>query len=182
MPIASSLRPRRVRYRNNRTFKRIHQEALHNPRCTYTFPTALDSVDDSFRRHICQLVAQRLPIWSVHDTKLDIPWEDGSHLDAIRGGVGPWITSVVGAGTVMSERAEGRAEGVDEGLAGGIDNHIGRCKEARGGSNDALNAYNKSVVDIHIYGDEMPTILPSRRIFILSYVARTIEMRPITSV
>jgi hypothetical protein len=42
----------------------------------------------------------------------------------------------------MGERPEGCAEGVDEGLARGIGYHIGRCEETRGGSNDALHAYN----------------------------------------
>lgn len=59
---------------------------------------------------------------------------------------------------------------------------VGGCEETFGGADDALCAYSGEVLENEAVDERMLTIFPWRWIFILSYVAKTMEMSPITSV
>jgi hypothetical protein len=43
----------------------------------------------------------------------------------------------------MGEGAKGGTEGVEEGFAGCVRDHVGRCEETCGGTDDALDTYNE---------------------------------------
>lgn len=55
---------------------------------------------------------------------------------------------VGGVGAGEGEGAKGSAEGVEEGFAGGVGNHVRRCEETGGGTDDTLDAYIDQLLKI----------------------------------
>jgi hypothetical protein len=126
-----------------RTFKRIYKQPLDSTWHTNPLATAFHNTHNLLRLPVRRLLTQGFLNRAIRDAKLDVPGRNGSYFDYIWCGPSVYAVDVARAGAGMGEGTKGGTKGVEEGFARCVQDHVGRCEETRGGTDDALDTYNE---------------------------------------